>query len=261
MRKIKFIVVLFLIVFRIVSQTPSLGCNQSTTNINSIFYSNTITNITSTLTSFSGMFLCGPNTIVYDTSNVTQGPFVCRTAFVSPSSTLITNSWACAYYEVYFVKNNATIIFTSNTNNNGVHVYYEPGAIIIDNSPGVNTYSCTSISFPTVNCAPNGIKETKANTSIFEIYPNPVDERLNVEFASDEKEFTKAEIINSIGQEVKEIDLDYNSNKTTINMNEFQNGIYTLKLSSRGTRDLNSDSSYRRNDNILSATKRFVISR
>lgn len=241
MKKIIISILLVVLFQRVISQTPFLGCNQSTTNINTIFYPNTTSNITSTVTNISGMYLCGPNTLVYDTSNVAQGPFVCRTVFVSASSTLITNSWACAYYEIYFVKNNATIIFTPNTSNTSVHVYYEPNAIIIDNSAGVNTYSCTSIFFPAVNCSATSIKQNNLSYNLV-IYPNPANDILNFEIPKPEL-FSKIKIVNSLGQLVKEEEA---TNINKVNIKDLPVGIYFLKI---------------RYTNSIHINKRFIIAR
>jgi hypothetical protein len=222
-----FLAYLLITFFNAVCQPPSTGCIQSTTAINTIFYPNTITNVTSTLTNISGMYLCGPNTIVYDTSNVSQGGFSCRSAFVSPSSTLVTNSWACAYYEVYFIKSGGTIVFQSNTNNAGVNVYYEPGAVIIDNSPGVNIYSCSSITFPSVNCTQTGIKENIFSNHI-EIYPNPIKDKLNIDFNIIKTENIKLNIFNLLSQIVYSIDKP--NTKQEIDLSFLASGIYYLKI-------------------------------
>ena len=100
------------------------------------------------------------------------------------------------------------------------------------------------------------------------IYPNPANDLLNIEFVTlsgVEACNTNYSIINSLGQIVREEVLRQaqqpNGTFTaTINTKDLANGVYLLNLSSRGTRDLNTDPSLR-NDNIPSVTKRFVISR
>ena len=109
------------------------------------------------------------------------------------------------------------------------------------------------------------------------IYPNPANEILNIEFVTlsgVEASNTNYSILNSLGQVIKEEILQPTQQangfvSATINTKELANGVYSIQMSSRGTRDLNTDSSlrqaqydaYRRNDNLLSITKRFVISR
>lgn len=228
------------------------NCNPTTIPTD-IYYPNSITTPTN---NFGREYLCGPNTLVYDTIE-----YGCHFVYVNSGCTLFFKpTVSCAAASYIWLKNNSILNIVQGIG--PTFIFHETNATI--NNPylvTVSSYSCASITFPTVNCIPNGIKENNSNTSTFEIYPNPAFDKLNIEFTFGEKEFTKAEIINSIGQVIKEIDLSYTNKKATININELQNGVYVLKLSSRGTRDLNSDSSYRRNDNTLSATKRFVITR
>jgi hypothetical protein len=108
------------------------------------------------------------------------------------------------------------------------------------------------------------------------IYPNPANDILNIEFVTlsgVEASNTKYSIINSLGQIVREEVLRQaqqpNGTFTaTINTKDLANGVYLLNLSSRGTRDLKTDSSgiyteasRYQDDNALSVSKRFVIYR
>ncbi|MDP3558266.1 MAG: T9SS type A sorting domain-containing protein [Bacteroidota bacterium] len=109
----------------------------------------------------------------------------------------------------------------------------------------------------------SGVEATK-----LKLFPNPANEILTVEFVTSSSEAYRdvyIQIINSFGQIVKEEELQFTqqteSLAATINIKEFANGVYVLKLSSRGMRDLNTDSSLGRNDNSLNVSKRFVISR
>lgn len=120
------------------------------------------------------------------------------------------------------------------------------------------------------------VSSSEVENSI-KIYPNPANEILNIEFVTlsgVEACNTNYSIINSLGQVIKEEDLQptqqaNGSVSATINTKDLSNGVYSIKLSSRGTRDLNTDSSLRqaqydanrRNDNMPSVSKRFVISR
>ncbi|MDO8999912.1 MAG: T9SS type A sorting domain-containing protein [Bacteroidota bacterium] len=109
----------------------------------------------------------------------------------------------------------------------------------------------------------SGVEATK-----LKLFPNPANEILTIEFVTSSNEAYRdvnIQIMNSLGQIVKEEELHFTqqaeSLAATINTKELANGVYVLKLSSRGTRDLNTDSSLGRNDNSLNVSKRFVISR
>ncbi|MDP3557836.1 MAG: FG-GAP-like repeat-containing protein [Bacteroidota bacterium] len=109
-----------------------------------------------------------------------------------------------------------------------------------------------------------GIKNYNKSNILFELFPNPANDILNIGLSDTEAlETLTIQVINSFGQIVKEEVLHLaqkikNEKTAFIKIDDLPNGVYILKLSSRGTRDLNPDSSYRRNDNYL--TKRFVIS-
>ena len=219
------------------------NCNPTTIPLG-IYYPNSTNSPT---TNFVIEYLCGPNTIVYDT--IEQG---CHFVYVNSGCTLfLKKTFSCVAQSEVWLKSNSTLNIVQGAGL--LTVYFEPGAII--NNPfavSISSTSCTSITFPTVNCIPNGLKENNSNTSAFEIFPNPANDKLNIEFTVNdlEKEFIKAEIINSVGQVIKEIDFYYTNKKATININEIQNGFYLLRLL---------DSA--RSDKSIRATKRFVIAR
>ena len=230
---------------------PNGNCNESNLIINTIFYPNTSVTYTNNNILQESLYLCGPNTNVYDIINTLNR---CRTVFVNSNCLYYTDNPGCGYANFILAKNNSTVVIMSNANPGCMRLWYEPNATIINQTSGLGmqTYSCSSIIFPTVNCTPNGLKENNSNTSAFEIFPNPANDKLNIEFTVNdlEKEFIKAEIINSVGQVIKEIDFYYTNKKATININELQSGFYLLRLL---------DSA--RSDKSIIATKRFVIAR
>jgi hypothetical protein len=138
---------------------------------------------------------------------------------------------------------------------------------------------CGNVKWDTVvvHASALGIVGSSGVENNIKIYPNPANEILNIEFVTlsgVEASNTNYSIINSLGQVIKEEDLQptqqaNGSVSATINTKELANGVYSIQMSSRGTRDLNTDSSlrqaqydaYRRNDNTPSVSKRFVISR
>ena len=227
MKRKLFLVLFGILVFTIKSQQLPSGCNQSTTTINTVFYPNAITTITSTPSNYSGMYLCGPNTIVYDTSNISNTSD-CRSALVCANCTLVTNASFCSNTHLYFIKSNATFIYSGYANNQ-VQIYYEPGAVILFNNTIANTYSCSSLSFPTINCIPNAIQESIQNNNIFTVYPNPADDILHISVNLDlEKEFTKIEILNNLGQIIREEEILFKNKNVSVKTNELPNGFYFL---------------------------------
>jgi hypothetical protein len=105
-----------------------------------------------------------------------------------------------------------------------------------DNNPGFKIlYNCNAV----------GIKEYYKDSDNTIVYPNPANDKLNIIFTSAEKEITKAQIINSVGQVVKEVDL--NNNKQ-INTEDLPNGVYLLSLRAQER-------------SVKQISKRFVIAR
>jgi hypothetical protein len=138
---------------------------------------------------------------------------------------------------------------------------------------------CGNIKYDTVVVYASGLGFASSSgvENNVKIYPNPANEILTIEFVTlsgVEASNTTYSIINSLGQIVREEVLRHTSASSvgtaqqpngtftaTINTKDLANGVYLLNLSSRGTRDLNTDSSYSRNDNTVSVSKRFVIAR
>jgi hypothetical protein len=79
-------------------------------------------------------------------------------------------------------------------------------------------------------CLYVGIKENAFNGGLIKVYPNPVKEKLNVEFSVAEIREIKLNIINAFGQTV------YTSNVTNqleeIDLSLFKSGMYFLKIQS-----------------------------
>ena len=144
-----------------------------------------------------------------------------------------------------FVSNNATVVIKPNNSGPGsFKIYYEVGGVIIDqtNGVGVETYSCSSFIFPSVNCTSTNLLESKKKQNSFDIYPNPSNNVLTVEMPTPEL-FSRIKIINSLNQVVREEEV------TSINkiiINDLPNGIYLLNLFS---------------SKLGTASKRFVIAR
>jgi hypothetical protein len=92
-----------------------------------------------------------------------------------------------------------------------------------------------------------GLEELKIKSEQFKVFPNPAKDELSVSFDMEglDKEFTKAEILNNLGQLVKEIDLNFTDKKVGIALSELPSGVYLLNL--KGV-------------NSQTISKRFVVS-
>ncbi len=88
------------------------------------------------------------------------------------------------------------------------------------------------------------------------IYPNPANEILNVDFVTLSRldATYKIEIINALGQVIKEEEITFKDNKATISTKELANGVYVLTLL-----DTPPSSATRSDKNFVS--KRFVVAR
>lgn len=93
-----------------------------------------------------------------------------------------------------------------------------------------------------------GLGELKVINESINLWPIPASEtlKINFELPGLAREFTKAEIINSVGQLLFEIELNHISGEASVNIKELPNGVYFLSLKS--------DSKY-----IIN--KRFVVAR
>jgi len=223
-----------------------------------IFYPNSSYTPTTSSTASDIQYLCGPNTVVYDT--IVHSCYI----YVNANCTLTIkpNCGYCPATINVWLKNNSVLnIVTGNCSL--LNVIKEPLATINNtNSVMYTSNTCSAMSFPTVNCSATGIKSFENESDRVSLYPNPVNEtlQLNYENFSDNDNY-KIGIYNSIGQLIKEEELTFKNQTATINTKDLQNGVYVLKLSFRGTRDLSSDPSYRQDDNQITLSKRFVIAR
>ncbi len=125
---------------------------------------------------------------------------------------------------------------------------------------------CGNVKWDTVIVYPSatGNVEWQMLNDKLNIYPNPANEIINIEFVTLSgvvASNSKIQIINSLGQIVREEEINFKNKTAAIKTDDLENGVYFLKLSSRGTRDLKTDPSYRQDDNNLNFIKRFVIAR
>ena len=92
------------------------------------------------------------------------------------------------------------------------------------------------------------------------IYPNPANEILNIEFVTlsgVDTRNTNYSILNSLGQVIKEEEINFKNKNASIKTDDLANGVYHLALRHTST----PLSAGAQGDNTVSVSKRFVISR
>ncbi len=77
---------------------------------------------------------------------------------------------------------------------------------------------------------PVALDINEINKNRIKIYPNPISEKLYIQNINKIKNIS---IINVLGQEIKNIDIDNNENNIKINMTEFEKGIYIIKFNGK----------------------------
>lgn len=68
-----------------------------------------------------------------------------------------------------------------------------------------------------------------ANNDALKLYPNPVQNELNIELSMDAEEVTSFHIINTVGQEVMTVSRTFNNN-TSIDISSLPDGIYLIQI-------------------------------
>ena len=206
--------------FWIISFCVAGQCHPSTFATD-VYYPNS----THSPTTYTGYeYLCGPNTVVYDT--LEQG---CHFIYVNALCTLFLKpTIACNAQSEVWLKSNSTLNVVQGTPGL-LKIYYEAGAVI-NNPSAVTIYStiCTSISFPTINCTTTAILESINESDLFEIYPNPATTVLTIVQNNSERP-SQVDIINCLGQMVKE-ELLIGNKRFNVSIADLPNGIYTVNL-------------------------------
>lgn len=90
-------------------------------------------------------------------------------------------------------------------------------------APYTTTYSCPSITLPTVNCFA-GIEENSKNNLVLSIWPNPVINSLHLEITNSQSEFIDLKITNQLGENVLDLP-KWQSSKKEISLENLTNGV------------------------------------
>lgn len=210
---------LILLLFSTSLISSQTSCNPTGTPVE-IYYPNT----TSTPTVNLGIqYLCGPNTIVYDTA-IGNG---CRYAYLN-NNTVLWLKTGCQISQQILLKSGATLNIMAGTSP-PINIIFEPGAIINNpSSVGTITASCSSITFPFVNCSV-GIFEKENLNSLFSIYPNPTSNKLIIEARSIDMQFADVSIFNQLGELVLQ-KKDWRMSEKEINVNSLSAGLYFVQI-------------------------------
>ncbi len=199
-----------------------LSCT-STYTVGDIFYPNTVS--TPTFASNGYQYLCGPNTLVYDTISIG-----CLFVYVNTGSTLYYNR-GCPQLNVntVWLKNNSTLNILANCPPTSLKVYYEPLATI--NNPAavqIGSVACTSITFPAINCA-TGINDHGNQEAIFLVYPNPSSSEINIETVNFHYNTADISIFNQLGELVLRRK-DWRVSEKEINIDILSSGLYFIQV-------------------------------
>jgi hypothetical protein len=195
----------------------------STGTVGDTFYPNTVS--TPTYATNGVQFLCGPNTIVYDT--ISLG---CLFVHVNTGSTLFYNK-GCPQLNVnnVWLKNNSTINILANCPPMSLTVYYEPLATI--NNPAavqIGSVACASIIFPAIDCSV-GINELNNQESFFAVYPNPSSSSISIEVVNLRSKTADLSIFNQLGELVLRRK-DWRVSEKEINIDGFSSGLYFIQV-------------------------------
>jgi len=225
----KIILLIFLAIQFTYPKAQVFSCNVSTLTPNGIFYAGPVSNFSTTVAPIIN-YLC-PNAVVYDT--LTAGD---RWAvMIEPGANYIWNMCGAALSNI-FVKAGGTITFTNNGCPTAKYLYLEPGAIVVDpfgaTSANTLTLSCTSLTFPFVNCL-TSVHDLEKNNFNFSVHPNPVSNSIKLSLQSDVSEKVNIKLSNQIGETVLYYH-SWNSSQKEIPINDLSNGIYFISIESKG---------------------------
>ncbi len=207
---------IFLILTSLVNGQPSCS---TTGTVGDIFYANTVS--TPTFATNGVQFLCGPNTVVYDTIYIGY-----IFAHLNTEALCIFLRGDPRTVNFVWLKDNSTLNILPGCS--PVTVCYEPLAII--NNPAavpIGSVACTSITFPLV-CA-TGINEKSNTEYVFLIYPNPSSSQINIETVNFQHKTADVYIFNQLGELVLERK-NWNISEKEINIDKFSCGLYFIQI-------------------------------
>jgi hypothetical protein len=214
----RLLLIIFFVSASLVKGQPSCS---TTGTVGDVFYPNTIS--TPTFATNGTQYLCGPNTVVYDTVSIG-----CLFVHVNTGSTLFYNK-GCPQTVGGFVwlKNNSTLNILAGCP--GLTVYYEPLATINNTAAiTINSVACASITFPAINCAA-GINEQGNQDAVFLVYPNPSSSEINIGTVNFHYNTADISIFNQLGELVLQRK-NWHVAEKEINIDGFSCGVYFIQI-------------------------------
>lgn len=187
-----------------------------------IFYPNsTSTATTSAITEY----LCGPNTVVYDT----LGLGTCHKAYLNPGTTLIfkETTFQCSSAHQFWLKGNAVLVLKGS----GSVIITKESSATVNNLGSVSVFTtivCPTITYPFVNCSV-GINEFNKKESLFRTYPNPTSSTINIEFLNTNHQPVDIRIVNQLGEIVYE-NKQWSTIYKEIPIEFLSNGSYLIRI-------------------------------
>lgn len=158
---------------------------------------------------------------------------------------------ACCNGSIFINPNGSTnyTVSSSSGSLNG-----NPATIISNLCYGVYTICITNTIIPDQFCTTytvdgtTNVQTQKQNDLTLGLFPNPSDDLLNLIFyeAGDYTKFSEAELLNNVGELVKEIKLNFENKKEIVGIGDLPPGVYLLRI---------------KGENSQAVTKRFIITR
>ncbi len=216
------------------------GCNHSGHTPGIIVPPFSTVNFSLGATANQTVYLCGPNTVAYDTlgAGFAVGPDV---VLVDSGATYISKESDNLTPFCIVVKNWGTLILLLNPDSfafpTSLYVSQEPFATVINNSGfGFQNTNCPTISFPNINCGTStnlAFITSKNSINKLETFPNPVNDYLTLTLDSDfnEKSYL-VYLYNSQGILLRQEYIQFENNTSRIITSSLEPGFYIIQLNS-----------------------------
>ncbi len=187
-----------------------------------IFYPNTTSQPTNS--PFSIQYLCGPNTIVYDSIPASLS---CYTAYVNALCTLNVVSFGCSQHQEYYLKNGARLNLISYVSPI-VNVVMEPGAFLHDPFNSAVVSFCNSLVFPQISCSTSS-SETNPSMLNIGIWYKPDSKSVLIRTSDDRPFCGKITISDTFGKVLLLRQIE-TIQEMEIPLNTISPGIYIIRI-------------------------------
>lgn len=174
----------------------------------------------------SQFYLCGPNTVVIDTSMTLESSCT-KSVFINSDSKLVINSIKlfCVDPPSIYIKATSTLIIMPSSNS--IVVYAETGALIVDQSNIAAITLTTCIDLPQAECNKVEIIKQDLDQQLISIYPNPTSDNLSIVFSG---AISAKNISYSITDKLGQIVSDEILKNNIISTSALAPGLYSVHL-------------------------------